>query len=364
MAQNSNPSGWATTREQTSYSTAHNTIGNVNYKAVSMAASGRWVEILTHFGIAPGYLTKRHGPCPACGGRDRFRFVDKNGTGSYFCNQKCDAERRGAGDGFQLLRAVYGYTASKALHEVADYFKCGSGVAPARMITKQPISTTSDAAPVVDEAIQKSNQRLWSAGVAVSDGDPVDCYLKCTRGLNLPVVPPGLRYHSTVPYYDEKGALVDFYSAMLAQVINAAGQVVAIHKTYLNEDGTKIDLSPVKKLSRAIVPGATQGAAIQLFEAGETLAVAEGIETALAVHILADEYLPTWATVTANGLETLELPSCVKRLIIAADNDASNRGQQAAERLAARQVARGVTCQILIPETVGSDWADEAFLEV
>lgn len=356
---NSNPSHWAATRAQTSYGTAHNTTKAVNFKAVSMAASGRWVEILTHFGVVPEYLTKRHGPCPACGGKDRFRFDNKNGSGSFFCNQQC-----GAGDGFQLLQVVNGYSTSDALHLVASYLGFGAGAAPARMATKPPISTAGDASPVADAAIQKSNQRLWAASVAVSGGDPVDCYLKCTRGLNLPEVPPGLRYHSAVPYYDEKGSLVDFYSAMLAQVVNAGGQVVAIHKTYLNVDGTKADLSPVKKLSRAIFPGATQGAAIQLFEAGETLAVAEGIETALAVHILADEYLPTWATVTANGLESLKVPSYVKRLIIAADNDVSGRGRQAAERLAARQVARGVTCQILIPETVGSDWADEAFLEV
>lgn len=356
---NSNPSHWAATRAQTSYGTANNTTMIVNYKAVSMAASGRWVEILTHFGIAARYLSKCHGPCPACGGKDRFRFDNKNDSGSFYCNQQC-----GAGDGFQLLQLIYGYSASDALHLVANYLGFGGASTPVCKALSAPLRIVSELAPVADPAIQKANHRLWSASVAVSDGDPVDCYLRRTRGLNLPEVPPGLRYHSAVPYYDEKGALVDFYSAMLAQVINAAGQVVAIHKTYLNVDGTKADLSPVKKLSRAIYPGATQGAAIQLFEAGEALAVAEGIETALAVHILDDYSLPVWATVTANGLETLEVPSCVKKLIIAADNDASGRGQQAAERLQARQIARGITCQILIPDTVGSDWADEAFLEV
>ncbi len=349
MSTNSSPSGRATTREQTSYSTANNTTNIVNYKAVSMAASGRWVEILTHFGVAREFLTKRHGPCPACGGKDRFRFDNKNGSGSFFCNQ-C-----GAGDGFKLLQVVHGYTASKALHEVADYLKCGSGVALARMITKQPISTTGDAAPVVDEAIQKSNQRLWAASVAVSDGDPVDCYLRRVRGLNLAEVPPGLRHHSAVPYYDEKGVLVDFYSAMLAQVINAAGQVVALHKTFLSNHGTKAAVPQTKKLSRVIYPGALTGSAIRLFEAGPTLAVCEGVETALAVSLLSDE--PVWAAVSAHGLETLELPSVVRHLLICADHD--DRGLQAAERLAQRQTANGVSCKILTPEIVNSDWLDE-----
>ena len=49
-------------------------------------ARGRWREILPLFGIAPHFLVNKHGPCPICGGKDRFRFDDKDGSGSYFCN--------------------------------------------------------------------------------------------------------------------------------------------------------------------------------------------------------------------------------------------------------------------------------------
>src|SRR5262249_45683357 len=50
-------------------------------------ARGRWREILPQLGIDPKFLTNRHGPCPLCGGRDRFRFDDRDGSGSYYCNQ-------------------------------------------------------------------------------------------------------------------------------------------------------------------------------------------------------------------------------------------------------------------------------------
>ncbi|MDM4912857.1 primase-helicase zinc-binding domain-containing protein [Escherichia coli] len=43
--------------------------------------------------------SRRHAPCPACGGKDRFRF-DDNGRGSFICNQ-C-----GAGDGLDLIKRV------------------------------------------------------------------------------------------------------------------------------------------------------------------------------------------------------------------------------------------------------------------
>lgn len=38
-----------------------------------------------------------HGPCPHCGGKDRFRMDDLEGRGTWFCNQ-C-----GAGDGLDLV---------------------------------------------------------------------------------------------------------------------------------------------------------------------------------------------------------------------------------------------------------------------
>ena len=63
-------------------------------------ARGRWKEILAQFGIDPKFLTNRHGSCPLCRGKDRFRFDDKDGSGSYFCNQ-C-----GPGSGVILIRKL------------------------------------------------------------------------------------------------------------------------------------------------------------------------------------------------------------------------------------------------------------------
>ena len=40
-------------------------------------ARGRWAAILPQLGVSPSALTGKHGPCPLCGGRDRFRFDDK-----------------------------------------------------------------------------------------------------------------------------------------------------------------------------------------------------------------------------------------------------------------------------------------------
>lgn len=63
---------------------------------------GRWRWILAVLSITVPDGPMKHGPCPACGGEDRFRFDDKDGRGTWFCNQ-CVPQ---AGDGFSLVQNV------------------------------------------------------------------------------------------------------------------------------------------------------------------------------------------------------------------------------------------------------------------
>jgi putative DNA primase/helicase len=72
----------------------------MNIKDIAIIANGRWESTLNSLGVILPE-NKKHGACPICGGKDRFRFDDKEGRGTFYCNQ-C-----GSGDGFTL--------ASKAL---------------------------------------------------------------------------------------------------------------------------------------------------------------------------------------------------------------------------------------------------------
>lgn len=79
---------------------------------VKAKAQGLWADtIFPRFNIDVRF--KKKTPCPACGGRDRFRYDDKNGNGDYIC-QHC-----GAGDGISLIQKVTGLTFPEALSEVA-----------------------------------------------------------------------------------------------------------------------------------------------------------------------------------------------------------------------------------------------------
>src|SRR5580704_13513853 len=71
--------------------------------AADIHARVSWPAVLEYLGVDGRFLRNRHGPCPACGGKDRYRFDNRRGRGDFYCNG-C-----GPGDGFELLRRVYGW---------------------------------------------------------------------------------------------------------------------------------------------------------------------------------------------------------------------------------------------------------------
>jgi len=98
-----------------------------------------------------------------------------------------------------------------------------------------------------------------------------------------------------------------------------------------------------------------------LFEPTEELAITEGIETALAVHIATGRAV--WAAYSASNLEKISVPGSVKRVYIYADNDASFTGQAAAYALAKRLTAKregqgDLQVTVFVPQRSGEDWAD------
>lgn len=74
---------------------------------VVKAAEGQWPDILRRLVIDVPPVGQG-GPCPACGGEDRFTFDDKEGRGTFVC-RKCPDETDAyyqAGDGLELVRRV------------------------------------------------------------------------------------------------------------------------------------------------------------------------------------------------------------------------------------------------------------------
>ncbi|UYZ80111.1 DUF5906 domain-containing protein [Moraxella bovis] len=94
----------------------------LNFDYIQEQANGYYVSrIFPAVGIQLQGNGKKHQPCPLCGGSDRFRCDDKNGTGSWICNQ-C-----GAGTGYTLVRDHTGNDAYETHALIADILGIDGG---------------------------------------------------------------------------------------------------------------------------------------------------------------------------------------------------------------------------------------------
>lgn len=297
---------------------------------VRQIARGRWRSILTVLGMDERALSGRHCPCPMCGGRDRFRFDDKDGRGTFYCSG-C-----GAGDGVALAMGITGLSFRDVAAEVE---RIAGTVRP-----------TQAKAERTDDDKLSALRRVFRESRPIEREDEACRYL-AGRGLRLYDLPENVRTHPSMAYLDG-GAVLGTFPAMLATVTDAAGRAVSMHRTYI-QDGRKAPVPAPKKLMQGLP---LAGAAIRLTPVSRTLGIAEGIETAIAAAELFE--VPVWSCISTSGIESFEPPEGVEHVVIFADNDANFAGQAAAYRAAHRLALRGLEVEVCIPPELG-DWLDE-----
>jgi len=301
-------------------------------------ARGQWRNILQAFGIDEKFLRGRNCPCPICGGRDRFRYIDRRGQdrdGMWVCNQ-CTPRPRPAVD---LVIAFTGKPFREAIRMVDEII--GKDYVPAPAPSPTPRDDTVRPAAYAE--------KVWRRGVPVRRGDVVDQYLR-HRGVGMDIWPPCLRTSALDWHRDEDTGVVTRHPAMFALICNPAGKPVAVHRTFLAPNGVgKANVAPPRKVAGRYGRGPT----IRLMPAAAVMGIAEGIETALSAARMFK--IPTWSVICAHGIETFEPPPGCEQLVIFADNDAHGRGQQAAEMLEARLRDR-MRVRIRLPHL--KDWND------
>ena len=195
------------------------------------------------------------------------------------------------------------------------------------------------------------SERIAHAGQIYDSGgwdERIAVYLHSREiGLTSPV----LRFQEQAPH--RLGARLP---AMLAPVVNVTGEQTGLHMTFLRPDGTGKAKLP-KEYQREC-RGVIHGGAIRLAEHDPDieLVVGEGIETTLAAMQLFGRV--GWSAVYAGGLKTMELPPEVRRIVIAADNDASGVGQRNALAAYDRWITEGRSVRIMAPPVVGDDFND------
>ena len=192
--------------------------------------------------------------------------------------------------------------------------------------------------PPEPEAPSPEDRARWeSLWEKAKPGHPLLRRYLRARGLSLEP-PPALRL-----------ALLRGEPVMVARVEGVKG-LLGLHLTNLEPDGRG---RKEKRLAKGSRP---KGGAIRLFplEAGQPLALAEGIETALAVREATG--WPVWATVAAGFMPGVALPPEAHEVVVCPDHDKA--GLEAAKALAQRLLGEGRKVRLAVPPVEGEDWLD------
>lgn len=313
----------------------------MNAREIHARLASTWPLVLAQLGIAESTLKNKHGPCPACGGKDRFRFDNKRGRGDYFCNH-C-----GAGDGFRLLERTFGWTFSMARQQVI----AAAGLANDAELGKAPARSQMPMHPAARAEVAQPTarvHRLRRDRCAIENCDDAVDYL---GSRHLWPLPSGctLRAHATVEYWDGN-ARVGRYPALVADVLDVAGELVTCHITYLKGGKKLAEHEPRKILSPMT---GRDGCAVRLMPAADVLGIAEGIETALSAALLDD--VPVWAALNTSLLARFEPPPGVTTLRVYGDRDEA--GLSAALKLLERLQGR-IRVEIRTSPAPAKDWND------
>ncbi len=248
-----------------------------------LEVTGKWYGVLTALGIDSNFLQNKHGPCPICGGKDRFRFDDKDGRGTYYCNS-C-----GAGDGFELLQKVHGWSFTDCLDSIRPIIE---------HTTFQPAKPKKDPVPALRKVAKMAKPIVYRGYI---------CDYLANRGIND--YPETLKEANL--YTWEHGAKLGPFPTMLGLIQDARGVGVSWHLTY-TKNGMKLKGGTARK----IMPpkGTITGAAIRLHEHEGTICLAEGIETAIAASQISG--LPAFSVMNAHCMATFEPPEDVTEVQI------------------------------------------------
>lgn len=194
-------------------------------------------------------------------------------------------------------------------------------------------------------------RRIWMSASPIQD--VVRAYLDRRRLWPLPEAAQRVLRQACIRHPQTER----LHPAMVARIDGPDGQPVAVHRTFLTEDGRKLDTVEKAKL----VLGDMRGGAIRLAPTGDRLGLAEGIETSLAVEKLTG--IGAWACVSASMLAAVELPMDVTDAVIFADRDKAKQFREGAglhyARLAQAGLRRqGVRAEIRLPAEPWGDYAD------
>jgi len=261
------------------------------------------------------------GPCPACGGRDRFSVN--------IPEQIFNCRPMGGGDAIAMVRHVLGVDFKEAVDFLVGKDTTGRPqlreLLPAQVAQKPPGAADDErrrihrAGAIWDEALDPRGtivEKPYLAGRALS--------------LSEDLAGRVIRFHPRCPWREGESTI--FVPAMVCAMRSIAiDEITAVHRTRLSPEGVKLDRRML---------GVVAGSAIKL-DADDTvthgLHISEGIETAMAARQLGLK--PTWALGSTTFIAAFPVLSGIECLTLLGENDTASA--KAVEACAARWHAGG-----------------------
>ncbi|HBX2579169.1 TPA: DUF927 domain-containing protein [Klebsiella pneumoniae] len=306
-------------------------------REVTSAAAGQWPYVLAGLSIDVPDSSRRHAPCPACGGKDRFRF-DDNGRGSFICNQ-C-----GAGDGLDLIKKVNNCDTTEAAQLAADVLGIDY-----RAAEPAPDAASQRQRQLAADRQQREQERQKQAAEDAEQRRAT--FARLYTGMRLRSIQGESEYLQSKGLTGFKYPLMPDGSLLL-ELVDESGAVAAAQT--ITPHGEK----------RLLTGSAKRGAyhAVNAPESPQSVLIAEGLATALSVHLMRPDAL-TVAAIDAGNLlpvaEVMRRKYPQAQIIIAADNDHHQNGEANTGREAAEKAALSVAGWVSMPPTdYKADWND------
>jgi hypothetical protein len=290
-----------------------------------------------------GRGTERCGPCPACGGDDRFSINIAKGV--WNCRGAC-----GGRDAISLAMHVAGAGFLEAVELLVGERPKRDGLQKRQhQAAGEPENREADGGRGLAVAAR------IVAGLRPVLGSPGERYLAEIRRIDTLVTRDVLErtdaigWHPAVYFHEPGHELHGQHLGCIVGIMTDAATAKptgAISRTYLTAD--------LRKIGKAKTLGRPKGI-IRLSrdeDVHEGIHLAEGIETALTVMANVG-YRPTWATGDTGAMASLPLLPAIESLTIFADHDRNSAGEHAARELATRWREAGREVHIRRWSTLG-----------
>lgn len=287
-------------------------------------ATGNWATIYQRLGVKIPENGK-HGACPHCGGKDRFRMDNMDGRGTYFCNN-C-----GSGDGLDLVKKVFSVNTIQAAEKVRE------------VLSMMPVTNTPARKKESNTNAANIKRVNWNRVISQTRQGH-SRYLEKKRLTG---------YSQLLTTREMMAAGVTFPpDSLLLPIVNASGEITGVQ--LISDDGNKGVYSGSKFSGCFISVGDIPA------EMPERVIISEGYATAVSASLLSEGWSVSALSKTnlKAAAEAIRAKWPEVPIIIAGDNDFED-GKPNDGKDKAISAAIAVKGRVSVPPgRVKTDWDD------